>query len=69
MLYSSTSSVSRWSFIREVLAYSPKENTFAKNMQKNLIIPPNFVGKTSKSGKSSDKKHHAFINEVLRPLV
>ena len=38
-------------------------------MEKNLIIPSNVVVRASKSGKSSDEKHQAFLNEVLRPLV
>ncbi len=38
-------------------------------MEKNLIVPPNVVVRASKSGKSSDEKHRAFLNEVLRPLV
>ncbi|CAF4227718.1 unnamed protein product [Rotaria magnacalcarata] len=37
-----------------LLILQKKENTFVK---------------ASKSGKSSDEKHHAFLNEVSRPLV
>jgi hypothetical protein len=33
------------------------------------LVKANVVVKASKSGKSSGKKHHAFLNEVLRPLV
>jgi len=52
-----------------LLILQEKENTFGKNVQKNLDVPSNVVVKASKSGKSSDEKHHAFLNEVLRPLV
>ncbi|CAF1362791.1 unnamed protein product [Rotaria sordida] len=52
-----------------LLILQEKENTFGKNVQKKFIVPPNIVVKASKSGKSSDEKHHAFLNEVLRPLV
>ncbi|CAF1273376.1 unnamed protein product [Rotaria sordida] len=52
-----------------LLILQEKENTFGVNVQKKLIVPPNVVVKASKSGKSSDEKHHAFLNEVLRPLV
>jgi len=41
----------------------------SKRVQKDLIVPPNVVAKASKSGKSSGEKYHAFLNEVLRPLV
>ncbi|CAF1441129.1 unnamed protein product [Rotaria sordida] len=51
------------------LILQEKENTFGKNVQTNLIVPSNVVVKASKSGKSSDEKHHAFLHEVLRPLV
>ncbi|CAF2914162.1 unnamed protein product [Rotaria sp. Silwood2] len=33
------------------------------------VVPPNVIVKASKSGISSDEKHHAFLNEVLGPLV
>ena len=52
-----------------LLILQEKENTFGTRVQQNLIIPPNVVVRASKSGKSSDEKHHAFLNEVLRPLV
>ncbi|CAF4898172.1 unnamed protein product [Rotaria sp. Silwood1] len=52
-----------------LLILQEKENTFGANVQKNLIVPPNVVVKASKSGKSSGEKHHAFLNEVLHPLV
>jgi len=52
-----------------LLIIQEKENTFGKNIQKNLIVPANVVVKASKSGKSIGEKHHAFLNEVLRPLV
>ena len=52
-----------------LLILQEKENTIGKNVHKNLIVPPNVVVKASKSGKSSDEKHHAFLNEVLHPLV
>src|SRR5439155_250864 len=52
-----------------LLILREKENTFGQRMQKDLIVPPNVVVKASKAAKSSDEKHHAFLNEVLRPLV
>ncbi|CAF4175085.1 unnamed protein product, partial [Rotaria sordida] len=52
-----------------LLILQEKENTFGTRVQQNLIIPPNVVVRASKSAKSSDEKHHAFLNEVLRPLV
>ncbi|CAF1299200.1 unnamed protein product [Rotaria sordida] len=52
-----------------LLILQEKENTFGTRVQQNLIIPPNVVVRASKSGKSSDEKHHTFLNEVLRPLV
>ncbi|CAF1322642.1 unnamed protein product [Rotaria sordida] len=52
-----------------LLILQEKENTFGTRVQQNLIILPNVVVRASKSGKSSDEKHHAFLNEVLRPLV
>jgi len=52
-----------------LLILQEKENTLGTRVQQNLIIPPNVVVRASKSGKSSDEKHHAFLNEVLRPLV
>jgi hypothetical protein len=51
------------------LILQEKENEFGKRVQRDLIVPPNVVVRTSKSGKSSDEKHHTFLNEVLRPLV
>ncbi|CAF4035965.1 unnamed protein product [Rotaria sp. Silwood1] len=51
-----------------LLILQEKENTFGKKVQKNLIIPPNVVVRASKSGKSSDEKHHVSLNEILRPL-
>ncbi|CAF3871473.1 unnamed protein product, partial [Rotaria sordida] len=51
-----------------LLILQEKENTFGKNVQKNVIVPSNVVVKASKSGKSSDEKHYAFLHEVLRPL-
>ncbi|CAF3668017.1 unnamed protein product [Rotaria sp. Silwood1] len=52
-----------------LLVLQEKENTLGKRVQKNLIIPPNVVVRASKSGKSNDENHHAFLNEVLRPFV
>ena len=52
-----------------LLILQEKENTFGKNVHKNLIVPPNVLDKASKSGKSSDEKHHAFLNEVLHLLI
>ncbi|CAF1229009.1 unnamed protein product [Rotaria sp. Silwood1] len=52
-----------------LLVLQEKENTLGKRVQKNLIIPPSVVVKASKSGKSNDENHHAFLNEVLRPFV
>jgi hypothetical protein len=52
-----------------LLILQEKENQFGKRVEKNLIVPPNVVVRSSKSGKSSDEKHHAFLNEVLCPLV
>ncbi|CAF5084877.1 unnamed protein product, partial [Rotaria sp. Silwood1] len=52
-----------------LLILQEKANTFGKRVQKDLIVPPNVVVKASKSGKSSDEKHDAFLNEALRPLV
>ena len=51
------------------LVLQEKENVFGKRVEKDLIVPPNVVVRASKSGKSSDEKHHIFLNEVLRPLV
>jgi hypothetical protein len=52
-----------------LLILQEKENQFGQRVEKKLIIPPNVVVKASKSGKSSGEKHHAFLTEVLRPLV
>ncbi|CAF4899008.1 unnamed protein product, partial [Rotaria sp. Silwood1] len=52
-----------------LLELQEKENTLGKRVQKNLIIPPNVVVRASKSGKSNDENHHAFLNEVMRPFV
>ncbi|CAF1345520.1 unnamed protein product [Rotaria sordida] len=52
-----------------LLILQEKENQFGQRVEKKLIIPPNVVVKASKSGKSSGEKHHAFLNEILRPLV
>ena len=51
------------------LILQEKENEFGKRLQKNLIVPTNVVVRASKSGKSSNEKHHVFLNEVLRPLI
>ncbi len=51
------------------LILQEKENEFGTRVQKNLLVPPNVVVRASKSGESSDEKHHTFLNEVLRPLV
>ncbi|CAF1224691.1 unnamed protein product [Rotaria sordida] len=40
-----------------------------KSATKFNYTTKNVVVRASKSGKSSDEKHHAFLNEVLRPLV
>ncbi len=52
-----------------LLILQEKENQFGQRVQQNLIVPPNVVVRASKSGKSSAEKHHAFLNEVLRPLA
>ncbi len=52
-----------------LLILQEKENTFGKRVEKGLTVPSNVVVKASKSGKSSNEKHHVFLNEVLRPLV
>ena len=38
-------------------------------VQRDLIVPPNFVVQASKAGKSNEETHRTFLNEVLRPLV
>ncbi|CAF1566209.1 unnamed protein product [Rotaria sordida] len=52
-----------------LLILQEKGNTFGKNVQKHLIVPPNIVVEASKSGKSSNEKQTAFLHEVLCPLV
>ncbi|CAF4917535.1 unnamed protein product, partial [Rotaria socialis] len=52
-----------------LLILQEKENTFGKSVQKNLTVPSNVIVKATKSGKSSGERHHAFLYEVLRPLV
>ncbi|CAF0968587.1 unnamed protein product [Rotaria sordida] len=51
------------------LILQEKENEFGKRVQKDLVLPPNVVVRASKSEKSGAEKHHAFLNEVRRPLV
>ena len=51
------------------LILQEKENEFGKRVQKDLVLPPNVVVRASKSGKGGAEKHHAFLNEVLHPLV
>ncbi|CAF2954665.1 unnamed protein product [Rotaria sp. Silwood2] len=52
-----------------LLILQEKENQFGERVQNNLTVPPNVVVRASKSGKSSDEKHHAFLTELRRPLV
>ena len=49
-----------------LLTLQETENEFDERVEKNLIVPPNVVVRTSKSAKSSDEKHYTFLNEVLR---
>ena len=51
------------------LILQEKENEFGTRVPRDLIVPPNFVVRAPKSGKSSDEKHHTFLNDVLYRLV
>lgn len=51
------------------LILQEKENEFGKTVKKDLTVPPNFVVRASKSGKSNGEKRRIFLKEVLRPLV
>jgi hypothetical protein len=52
-----------------LLILQETDNEFGKRMREHSMVPPNVVVRASKSRKSSDKKHHTFLNEVLCPLV
>jgi hypothetical protein len=50
-------------------SFKKKKINSVRERKKHLIIPPNIVVRASKSGKSNDENHDAFLNEVLHPFV
>ncbi|CAF4837539.1 unnamed protein product [Rotaria sp. Silwood1] len=52
-----------------LLILQEKENQFGQRVQRNSIVAPNVVARVSKSGKSSNGKHHAFLKKILHPLI